>query len=243
MLFSFFPLPSLGQGKITFCYESIAQPPYYFGEGAEVPRRNPGLYISLVKIIAESEGIDISFRRMPWIQCLRWFRRGDIDALLSSPYLKQRERFGVYPGGSGDPDERYRISRKSYYEYTIFPNSSRIGKHYYTRRNILISVIRGYGIENALRKKGIDRFVFVDAPRDGLQLLESRQIGSFINLELPTDSQVDILNLRNLRKSNLPVWTRNDYVVFNRVFYKKNRELADRFWSEIFHQKKFFGLD
>jgi polar amino acid transport system substrate-binding protein len=83
--------------KLTMAYEDTALPPFYLGEGKEVPAK-PGIAIELLKQVDEHiHEITINFRRIPWDRCQKELKEGLVDAIFPGSFNVSRMKIGVYP--------------------------------------------------------------------------------------------------------------------------------------------------
>ena len=74
--------------KLTMAYEDTALPPFYLGEGKEVPAK-PGIAIELLKQVDERlHEITINFRRIPWDRCQKELKEGVVDVLVGQDFAK-----------------------------------------------------------------------------------------------------------------------------------------------------------
>nr|WP_319393756.1 hypothetical protein [uncultured Desulfobacter sp.] len=197
-------------------YENTALPPFYLGEGKEVPPK-PGIAIELLKQVDESlHEIAINFRRMPWNKCQKELKEGMVDAIFPGSFNLSRMKIGVYPFNDSEPDGVRCLVFLSYYFYVMKANLSALDGDQGWRKGI-IGVPTGYSVIRDLQRDG---FEVDDESQTTLENLIKLKAGS-VSAVAAQDQQFSV----KIALSNKLAFRAMSPIDFRNVFCKFAMEL------------------
>jgi polar amino acid transport system substrate-binding protein len=219
--------------KLTMAYENTALPPFYLGEGKEVPPK-PGIAIELLKQVDESlHEIAINFHRMPWKKCQKELKEGMVDAIFPGSFNLSRMKIGVYPFNDSEPDGVRCLVFLSYYFYVMKGNLSPMDGDQVWRKGI-IGVPTGYSVIRDLQRDG---FEVDDESQTTLENLIKLKAGSVSAVAAQDVTADPIIKsnpaLKDIVKISPAINIKPNYLIFSRQFYTKHPDLAKRIWSEL----------
>jgi polar amino acid transport system substrate-binding protein len=219
--------------KLTMAYEDTALPPFYLGEGKEVPAK-PGIAIELLKQVDEHlHEITINFRRIPWDRCQKELKEGLVDAIFPGSFNVSRMKIGVYPFNNSEPDGVRCLVFLSYYFYVIEGDPSPLDGYQGGLKGT-IGIPTGYSIIRDLKRDG---FEVDDTAQTTLQNLIKLKAGNVRAVAAQDVTADPIIKsnpaLKDIVKIFPAINTKPNYLIFSRQFYTEHPGLAKRIWSEL----------
>jgi len=114
LIFLIFAAPLAAETDFRVVYSNIENPPRIVGNGTSIDWSKPGTTLELFKMVSESVGMRLEFKRMPWKRCLYALEHGLADATFHASFKPARAEFGVYPDRDGQPDPARGIYKNAY---------------------------------------------------------------------------------------------------------------------------------
>ncbi|GAB6088892.1 hypothetical protein JCM12856_04850 [Spirochaeta dissipatitropha] len=222
-----------------FAYENVENYPAFVGDGETIPDENPGVYVEILREVADRLAIELELVRMPWQRCLLEIERGQVDAINSS-VREERRQIGVFPAtDQGLIDQSRHITRDAYHLYkppqsTIYWDNSQ-QEFRGIPAELPIGTPMGYSIGNQLREIGAHIIENPGGVPALVSMLNAGRIAGLVSHERPTDYFLELnpdLQMI-LYKTNPPL--REDYyhILMSHQFYSGHTELAERIWDTI----------
>jgi polar amino acid transport system substrate-binding protein len=215
-------------------YMNKENPPRIMGAGTSIDGSQPGITVELFKMVANSVGMQVQFKRMPWKRCLYMVEQGLADATFHASYKAARAKFGVYPTTDGQLDPSMRIYKNSYVFYVR--KGSGVSWDGKTISGDLrpIGTQLSYAIADDLRKMGyaIEEEASVDS---NLKKLAAGRISAYADLESIVDHTLgkDPSRYNNIVKLHPPLSEKIYYLLISKAFAKKNPQLTERIWNAV----------
>lgn len=220
--------------KISFVFESKANPPYYMDNSELINWNKPGITLELLKSLEDKLNIEISFKRLPWLRGLEEVRKNKIEGIFHASYNADRTKIGVYPTKSGKPDESRKIMSQSYFLYK--KKDSQLSWDGTKMANLegSIGAIHGYAIVKHLQEKGI-AVESVSSQWSNLMKLSSGRIAGLAGIENMIDSQIKAnpAEFENIIKVYPQLTTKSYFLMLSHQFVKENPILSEAIWDEL----------
>ncbi len=195
-------------------------------------QKKPGWFIELTRESAKQCGAKASFEIVPWARALTLLKKGEIEGVFDSSYVKSRTKYGVYPLKDSQPDTN-RASSK----YTLHAYASAKSKDSELRKHSKISgrrvvVERGSAIINELEKRN----ALVLTSTKYLSMLRMVAAGR-VDAAVGVGSRFDGTLAKfpalaeKIKKTDTPIQAEVGYVMFSKPFYAKHTDIAECFWT------------
>lgn len=225
---------SAKEKEILFGYQNTANSPYEIGYGEKIPRDNPGIAIDMVKKASEKTGITPSFIRLPWKRAIMMVSSGEIDALVSASYNKERGKAAVYPMQHDEEDSNKKIYTG---RYVFFQNKKAPlgwnGEKFHAGIHE-IHIPLGYSVANDLKGKNAE---IVEKPdiKHSFYLLQKRRIDGIAELETAGQYILRKMasDLTDIEQVAPIIKEKHYYVIFSKTFYANNQKIVEDFWQNI----------
>ena len=219
---------------LTYCYETTELLPHFTGNGADVPKNNPGAAIEILQNLdANLAEITINFVRKPWLRCLRELESGKVSAVIGS-YSQARAKFAMFPILNNKPDNRFAFSQTKSCLLQQKPaviawdgkNFDFSNKDNAKGKKATIALPRGYKIIDTLQKFGFNVYTTHSASNAHELLFKNRVIAS-----------VSLCNFNDypdhIVKNPIPIRTHYGYLMFSKDFYSQNPSLSKKIWQAL----------
>ena len=228
------------QTNLLFCYEDKSLPPYFLGEGADVPKDKPGATIELMRQLdLKFSELNIKYIRKPWKRCLDDLSKSTVDAVIGS-YHAEREKFGVYPKVVDKVDPSKAISKHAVC-FIKNKNSSFFwdGRNIQGNNKMVIAVTAGYMIIKVLEKLPVIIHETRSADQ-ALILLKKKRVDAAVSL-----CQIDkyAMKRHNELESQFtlmypPLHVKNGYLIVSHEYYQTNEPLVQKIWNYLINLDK-----
>lgn len=221
--------------EIRVAYENTGLPPYYLGEGDEIPAR-PGAAVELLKLVDEAiPEIRIRFFRAPWKRCLGELAMGNYDVVFPASFKKSRLEIGVYPMREAEPNPTLSMIDLSYYLYVLPASRQKIrwdgGR---LLGNGVIGAPTGYSIVEEVRRAGGTVDDTSPTTLQNLMKLRDGRVDGVAAQDVTADPLIEKdSTLRGIVKLEPALKTRANYLIFSHRFATSHPELVNRIWTEI----------
>lgn len=220
---------------MRFCYEDKPLEPYYRGQGALVPKDNPGATIEhLQLLVSKMFGIRLQLERRPWKRCLAKLHQGETDAVVAS-YRPEREDIGVYPMLNNQPDPKRAFSQHQTCLVQKAGSSWRWNGHEVSGIDSLV-VARPLGYAPLLvpGPKQVLMHYTLSGTMD-LELLQAGRVHAVTTLCNIAGQSVVSPNIlqRGLKVLTPALHSNVGYLLFSRQFYQQQRASADALWQQL----------
>ena len=216
--------------EIRLCYEDVSVHPWITGD-------MKGLVIQQLQIIEKINKVKFKYIRLPWKRCQIEAKMGKIDGLIAASYTKVRTEWGVYPTyKNGNLNRNQRLHTDS---FVIFKTKN--SPIVYENGKFLnldthkIGVQLGYSVGNDLEDQGYPTYSSYSTARDLILALDSNLISVAI---LQNHATNKVLDENPKLKNNIialkpPFKIADQYLLFTKRFYSKNKKTSDQIWSSI----------
>ncbi len=216
--------------EIRLCYEDVSVHPWITGD-------MKGLVIQELQIVEKLSKVKFNFIRLPWKRCQIEAQKGKIDGLIAASYSKRRTLWGVYPTyKNGNLNRNHRLHTDSFevFKTKNSPIAYENGK-FLNLDTHKIGVQLGYSVGNDLEDQGYPTFSSFSTAREIITALDSNIINVAI---LQTQSTIKVLTENPKLKNNIvslqpPFKIADQYLLFTKKFYFKNKKISDQIWSSI----------
>lgn len=228
-------LPVQSNTALRFCYEDKPLEPYYRGQGAIVPKDNPGATIEhLQLLVSKVPGIRLQLERRPWKRCLAKLQQGETDAVVAS-YRPEREDIGVYPMLNQQPDPKRAFSQHQ----TCLVQKAGSNWHWNGHEvsgieSLVVARPLGYAPLLVPGPKQVLMHYTLSGTMD-LELLQAGRVHAVTTLCNIAGQSVVSPNIlqRGLKVLTPPLHSNVGYLLFSRQFYQQQRASADALWQQL----------
>lgn len=238
-LFFFLTVIHSNAKTLTIAYENNSQPPYYMGVTTEVPDKNPGVIIEMLRRIEKRiDGIEIRFIRRPWLRCLNELEKNRVDGVFNSSYMRSRLRHGWYPTLdktlSGPVDTSRRLTTISYSFYTLKKTDLDWNGSNFQIFKKPVGAPFGFSIVSDLTKKGIIVKEAYNTEENFKRLISNRIIAVALQ-SVTADSKLaeNLPEYQNIVKLSPDIVTKEYYLMLSDKLISENQELAWKIWNTI----------
>ena len=216
--------------EIKLCYEDVTVYPWITGD-------KQGLAIDELKLVEKNLKIKIKYIRLPWKRCQSQAKAGLIDGLIAASFNKERTEWGTYPMDHNDKlDREYRLHTDSFHVYVR--KDSKISWKNSSFHNVgtsPVGVQLGYSVGDDVQKAGYHTNSSFKTAYDLLKGLDRGMIRLAVlqnHAVLKTLMENPELG-KNIERQDEPFKVADQYVLFNTVFFNKNRELCIKLWRGV----------
>jgi polar amino acid transport system substrate-binding protein len=216
---------------IRIAFEDKEQPPYYMGEGTAIDWAKPGISVAIVKKAAEDLGFSADFKRQPWKRCLDDLKAGNVDAIFNSSFQKERQEYGVYPGG-GTANSAQRITTIAYSLYRKKGNPVSWDGKAFTNLDGPIGAVAGYSIVGDLKKMSV-AVEEANSTDVNLKKLLAGRIPGVAAQDVTADQFLTHADFADLEKVKPPLVTKDYFVMLSRAYVDADPARAAKFWAKI----------
>ncbi len=214
--------------------------PSVLGSGDHISNP-PGIYIELIKQVAEDIGMDVIFKRYPTKRLHQYLQENSINALCCMSYKIKREHEGAYPKKDNKPDGSKRIATKSYNFFTKDPKVRWDGSVLKNVQNI--GAMRGYSIVSDLKRKGYN-VSELDDLESGVKMLLAGRIQAFADNSITLELEIaNRYKYEGIKKLSPVIKSKEYYIVFSKQYEKSNREMTTKFWKRLSEIRDSFYRD
>lgn len=214
---------------LTFCYEDKQLLPYYTANSHRIPKQ-PGATIEHLQRAADSIGLRLKLKRMPWLRCLQQLEENTVDAIVAD-YDEERISYTKYPTQSdGKADRRYAINQLGLCLAHRFDNP--LKQKLQANSSFTISRPLGYKSipfpENAL-------LIAVQSPDKALDLVVSGRVDATTVLcQLNgIDTLEQHLNTLPVEVLSPPIHHSFGYLMLSKAFYQQHQQLSEQLWQAL----------
>ncbi len=227
---------STAQSKKTILLVTDDTPgdPYIIGGGTAFQEGKPGLEIELYRMAARDLGINVTFKRIPWKQCLLQLENNKVDGIFPASYKEEREEFGVYPQSGGKVDPSRKTRDNGYFLYKMKGSKISWDGKKFSNADGTIAAPNGWAVVSDLKEMDLD-IKEVPVHENSPDLLVKNRVAGFICLETVFDGYIAAHpdKYRDIVKSEIAIWEKPYYLLMSRKFVKENPDLAENFWNKV----------
>lgn len=228
---------------VTLAYESTALPPFYLGEGVEIPEQ-PGVTVELLKAVDNALAeVRFEFQRKPWKRCLVELGGGHVDAIFPGSFKPERAELGIYPyipgtrstNPPGIPDRGKNLVTLAYHLY------ARTGSLVaYDGRKITglagsaIGAPLGYSIVEDLEAEGYEMEPFGTTRQNLVKLAMDRITAVAVQphiADVLIQAEPEIFG--SIRRIDPALRSKANYLIFSHQFHEAHPELARLIWETV----------
>jgi polar amino acid transport system substrate-binding protein len=234
LIYFSFAAPLIAETDFRIVYINKENPPRIVGSGTSINWSKPGITVELFKMVAQSVGMRIEFKRMPWKRCLYAVEHGMADATFHASFKPARAEFGVYPNRDGQLDSSRGIYTNAYVFYA--QKGSGVSWNGKTLGNASrpIGTQLSYSIADDLRQMGYEVEEEANVSNN-LNKLAAGRISAYAEIESIADYTLDKEKPRyeNIVKLRPPLTEKVYYLLISKSFVRKNPKLAERIWDAV----------
>ncbi|WP_156158586.1 hypothetical protein [Pseudoalteromonas rubra] len=217
--------------SVRLCYEDKHIPPFFLGNGLDVPQENPGATIEILRQLeTQVDDVQFQFVRKPWQRCLYEIKRNRVDAVIAS-YRPSRQDFLAYPlNDDGSPDTLSSISRLGTCLVGMSQLQNAIAEQVYP---INLAVPRGYSVAESV---GSDKYTILntDSQSDAFELvLKGKVHGTFGLCQVDGKAVAAFPYRRQLKAVYPPLDISFGYLTFSKQFRALHAPTAQALWSSL----------
>jgi polar amino acid transport system substrate-binding protein len=211
----------------SVCNDEIEVYPWYLHDGA-------GLNSVLLNMAGERAGVSFKVVRMPWAECLRQIEQGKLAGAFAASYSESRAAFAVYPMRGGVVDESRQLMTDDYVLYRR--KGSALTWDGTTIGNLdgLVGVQPGYSIAEDLKLMGIATDERHASAAEALQRLAKGELAAAAVLAYQGIEQMRQAEIAgSIEAVSAPLKRKPYFLIFNKSFYKANRQQIESLWTAI----------
>ncbi|MDK2597288.1 transporter substrate-binding domain-containing protein [Pseudoalteromonas obscura] len=216
---------------MTLCYEDKNIPPFFLGNGFEVPDKRPGATIEILrKLQSNVRTVRFKFVRKPWQRCLNDIQKNKVDAVIAS-YRSERDKFLNFPrNAQGSVDESLAISMLG----TCLVGQQGLGQDVANNNYPLsLAIPRGYSVLHVLQQD-LYRVIQTDSQDDAYQLVLKGLVDGSLGLCQVYDEQVaGFPYSETLDPIFPPIDISYGYLALSEAFLQQNPEVAQTLWRGL----------
>lgn len=220
--------------RLTFCYEDKESFPWVMPDGS-------GLNLLLLKQVAATLDLQVSWVAVPWRRCLSGLEKGAYDGAFAASYMPERLVHGVYPLDSdGRVDESKRLHTQVYALYSRKDNAVGWNGSEFRQLDGAIGTLSGFSIVDFLRLHGA---AVVESSRDPealLYMLATRRVQAVALQALRADHVLEgnAELAAVIDKASLPLETKAYYLMLSHQLQRHQPQLTEQIWAEIQRQRE-----
>ena len=227
----FFSTALAENAKIKVGFTSNASFPHIIGDSDTVSSP-PGISVEIVEHVMQQAGYEVEFIRVPGLRVLKMLEENKLDAAFLFSYSKEREKFGVYPDGASIGSSNAKLTTLSYTLFKLAQSElSWDGVQLYNQHRP-IGANTGYSIVKLLRSRGVDVEEASTTNRNIKKLL-ARRIDALADQDIVVESYLKSQNIDNVVKLDVPIVTKDYYLIFGHQFAKENTVRTKKIWQLI----------
>ncbi len=192
-----------------------------------------GIHIEIVMKAFQITEHTLVFRALPWKRCLKGIKTGELNAVVSASYKKDRAEYMIYPTDAMNTRKsRWRITQVSYIIVTR-KDTNYIYKGDLTTLPEPILAPLGYSIVDDLRTEGIN-IKTEYTTQYCIQTINRLQTGSLIL----TPGNAEMINKTLSSENKLtihtkPIKSKSYFMTFSIKMPKLSRKEIELVWDEI----------
>lgn len=227
-----FGLKSVSAKELTFCAENKVQVPFIFGTSGSVQDDYPGLAVEMIRIASKRVSAQAAILRAPWNRCLLLLENNAVDGVFMGSFNPARGKIAAYPMIGDQVDPSRRITTSSYSFFRRKGSSPNWDGHNFTGIEGQVGAPRGYSIVRDLKKRGLN-LMELDDTAMVFEMLVSRKVDVAAVQTSAGEALVSSGVFPSIELVKPPLVIKHYYVMLSKKLVRENKELADRFWSEI----------
>ncbi|WP_207484078.1 substrate-binding periplasmic protein [Arenibaculum pallidiluteum] len=228
--------------KLVIAYEDKQQFPNYLGNSTDIDANKPGMHVELVKMAAADIGADLQLVRLPWKRALDSLKKGEVDAVFSGSFSKDRLELGVYPMKGDEPDDDLRIGTTSYSLYRAKGSPVSWDGKAFSGLKGAVNAPAGYSIVGDLKKMEVSVNESASTTQD-LTMLKAGRIDAVAAQEVTADELLKKPELATLEKVTPPIVTKSYFVIFSHQRMASDPELVKKFWASLARNRTAKGAE
>jgi polar amino acid transport system substrate-binding protein len=226
---------------INIVYSDQASPPYYLGNGEQIPE-HPGVAVELVNLAAAKVGCKINWKRLPGRRALRELEAGSVDAMLLLSYNTERALYAVYPMLGATPDAAFSLATLSYSVYVQGGQALKWDSKQFSPTPSLVGANSGYSVAEELRNLGLN-VEETPSTTSNLRKLLMGRITAYVGQDFQVDQVIEAAHMANLQKLPMPFSSKDYYLPFSKKFFQASPVAALQLWRQIAEVRKTHGKD
>lgn len=224
--------------QLTIAYEDKEQPPYYLGDGSNIPN-NPGVAVEVVKMLEDYiDEISINLVRFPWSRCLVSLRNNNVEGIFNASYNKDRAmNIGWYPtkdgSRSGEVDIDRRLTTITYSFYKLRGSNITWDGESFTNLRGNIGAPLGYSVVNDLKRMGFNVEEAFSTEANMRKLVADR-VAALALQDVTADKFIERRReFSQVEKMHPPLEAKPYYLMLSDEFVRNNPDLAQKIWDTI----------
>lgn len=230
------PLWAAPPTPFKFCYINAAQPPYYRGEGRQIPESRPGATVELLQQLDLTlPQLVIQFQRSPQRRCLYNLELGLVDGVIAG-YERALKLIGEFPQKQRQVDADFALNHSKSYCLLQRVESEAHWDGFDFRGDwaLPIAVTQGDDIAGFLQQRGL-RIYEVSNQEKALLLLQNNRVsGAALHCESATRRlDQSSLEFKDIRIQHPPLRIQDDYLIISTRFYRQHPDLSEKIWQEL----------
>ena len=228
------PLPTAVAIELVLATDDTPGPPYIIGGGTSLNMQKPGLEIELYNLVARRLDLQITFKRLSWIRCLKLIESGHVDGIFPASFKPERLNIGVYPMKNGKPDTDRKTRDNAYYLYKLKSSPLSWDGRRINNLDGFIGVPVGWAIAGDLKAMGI-MVSDIRLPATSMDMLLHNRFAGLALLESVADTYLKEKPeaYQSIVKLSPPLKSKAYYLMLSRQFVSRQPELAEKIWNAI----------
>lgn len=219
---------------VRVVFNTAPNPPIVYGTGTAIDPDKPSLIVELLRMVGDRTGITFEFQRVPWQRGLYMIEHGQADAIFAASVTEDRFRYGAYPMKAGIVDESRSIYQMSYSLFVRRGSGVHWNGHQISGLRAPVGAIPEFAVVPALREMGVALDLEPSAVGNLLKL-DGGRIDAYAEIETLANAAIraNPSKFANIEKLSPPLRTTPYYLMFSKIFYQADPEIAERVWDGI----------
>lgn len=206
--------------KLTICTELTKH--------TDTTQTATGRFQEQIAIASHKAGIDFTLQRKAWQRCIQDVKSGKVDALYALFWTLERDKNLIFPPGSHNNSNEWRLSTSRFYFYQNIQRPLNL-----EQLDFGIGIPLGYILRDKLKEMGALSPIDYDV-REGFKMVARKRLDAYLVSERVGDAMLKSLNLASSLNKQQPAFFQQDlHIAFSIKAYSQNREVIHQFWNNL----------
>lgn len=219
----------------VFYFGSVSQAELLILHNSTKNKPNPVAQFEVHKLkrLADSNGLTLTFKGVPWKRALVMIAKGVADGLINASYKDDRAQYAVYPMKNGKLDSSRRLNPgKTYYIYKNKNSSISWDGIQFSNPDGPVAAKEGYAVIEDLKKhKNIHIAIKIREEQIIADLIRGK-IAAYAAMGSEEQAMKKFPNFDAIVvKEPNPIRQKDYYVIFSKLSYDKKKDEIEKLWN------------